>query len=175
MQVLVIISGKYLLFLETNSPRAKCAVLLRHAPQTVNFWCLRFCIFSASRAPQKRQNLVIWAFSGLLVEGGQRVREYKGRRCNGMQGLKRCNVRDAGRRRICSTQFQGLTVPISRTNAREKQSGAKKRGFLEGGFCRMYASLGCGALSAKCTAGANILAIFCFLGRDTGLPRNPLC
>ena len=40
------------------------------------------------------------------------------------------------------------------------QSGTKKRGFLEGGFCKMYASLGCGALSAKCTAGANILGYF---------------
>ena len=51
----------------------------------------------------------------------------------------------------------------------------RTRGFLEGGFCKMSASLGCGALSAKCTAGANALGIFCFLGRDTGLYRNPLC
>ena len=41
-------------------------------------------------------------------------------------------------------------------------SGTKKRGFLEGGFCKMYASLGCGALSAKCIAGANILGYFLF-------------
>ena len=32
-----------------------------------------------------------------------------------------------------------------------------KWGVLEGVFCKMYASLGCGALSAKCTAGHNIL------------------
>ena len=36
------------------------------------------------------------------------------------------------------------------------KSGTKKRGFLEGGFCKMYVSLGCGARSAKSTAGANI-------------------
>ena len=29
-------------------------------------------------------------------------------------------------------------------------------------FCKMYPSLGCGALSAKCTAGANILGYFLF-------------
>ena len=40
------------------------------------------------------------------------------------------------------------------------QSGTKKRGFLEGGFCKVDASLGCGALSAKCTAGATILGYF---------------
>ena len=37
----------------------------------------------------------------------------------------------------------------------------------------MYASLGCGALSAFGTAGPNILGSFCFLGRDTGFCRNP--
>ena len=52
---------------------------------------------------------------------------------------------------------------------------SRKRVFLEGGFCKMYASRGCGALSAKCTAGANILGYFSFLGRDTGLYRNPHC
>ena len=31
------------------------------------------------------------------------------------------------------------------------------------------------ALCVKCTAGANILGYLCFLGRDTGLYRNPLC
>ena len=41
-------------------------------------------------------------------------------------------------------------------------SGTKKRGFLEGGFCKMYASLGCGARSAKSTAGANILGYSLF-------------
>ena len=43
-----------------------------------------------------------------------------------------------------------------------RESGTKKRGFLEGDFCKMYASLGCGVLSAKCTAGANILGYFLF-------------
>ena len=38
----------------------------------------------------------------------------------------------------------------------------EERGFLEGGFCKMCASLGCGALSAKCTAAANILGCFLF-------------
>ena len=51
----------------------------------------------------------------------------------------------------------------------------RKGGILEGGFCKMYASLGCGALSAKCTAGPTILGYFCFLGRNTRLCRNPLC
>ena len=37
----------------------------------------------------------------------------------------------------------------------------------------MYASLSCGALSAKCTAGANALGVFCFLGREPGLYRTP--
>ena len=36
----------------------------------------------------------------------------------------------------------------------------------------MYASLGCGALSAKCTAEPNI-GYFCFLGHDTRFCRNP--
>ena len=39
-------------------------------------------------------------------------------------------------------------------------SGIKKRGFLEGGFCKMYASLGRAAVSAKCTAGPKILGFF---------------
>ena len=42
------------------------------------------------------------------------------------------------------------------------RSGTKKRGFLKGVFAKMYASLGCGALSAKCTAGPNILGYFLF-------------
>ena len=41
-----------------------------------------------------------------------------------------------------------------------QHGGTKKRGFLEGGFCKMYASLGCGALSAKCIAGANVFGYF---------------
>ena len=41
-------------------------------------------------------------------------------------------------------------------------SRTKNRGFFEGGFCKMYASLGCGALSAKSTAGANILGYSLF-------------
>ena len=57
----------------------------------------------------------------------------------------------------------------------QENSGTKKRGFLEGGFAKMYASLGCGALSANCIAGPISLGIFCFRGRDTGLCRNPLC
>ena len=53
-------------------------------------------------------------------------------------------------------------------------SGTEKRGFLEGDFAKMYASLGCGAPSAKCTAGPNILGcFFCFPRRDTGPCRNP--
>ena len=67
---------------------------------------------------------------------------------------------------IPESAFQSLKNPTS---------GTKKRGFLEGGFCKLYASLGCAALSSKCTAGANTLGYFCFLGRDTGLYRNPLC
>ena len=51
-------------------------------------------------------------------------------------------------------------TPFLRETARK--SGAKNRGFLEGRFCKMYASLGCGALSAKCTVGANILWYYLF-------------
>ena len=43
---------------------------------------------------------------------------------------------------------------------------------LKGVFARIYASLGCGALSAKCTAEPNILGYFCFLGRDTRLCKK---
>ena len=32
-----------------------------------------------------------------------------------------------------------------------------RKGVFRRGFCKMYASLGCGALSAKCTAGPNVL------------------
>ena len=35
-----------------------------------------------------------------------------------------------------------------------------ERWSLEEGFCKMYASLGCGALSAQCTAGASVLGYF---------------
>ena len=46
-------------------------------------------------------------------------------------------------------------------------------GFGSGVFAKMYASLGCGALRAQCTAGPNILGIFCFLARHARLCRNP--
>ena len=52
-------------------------------------------------------------------------------------------------------------------------SGAEKRGFLEGGFCKMHASLGCGALSAKCTAGANILEYFSSLAMTLDTIETP--
>ena len=39
-------------------------------------------------------------------------------------------------------------------------SGIKKRGLLEGVFCKMHASLGCGALSAKYTAGGHYPRVF---------------
>ena len=42
----------------------------------------------------------------------------------------------------------------------ETKLRSQEKGFLEGGFCKMYASLGCGALSARCTAGATILGYF---------------
>ena len=51
----------------------------------------------------------------------------------------------------------------------------KEKGFDKGVFARMYASLGCGALSAKCTAGPNILGILRPPGRDARLCRKPLC
>ena len=54
---------------------------------------------------------------------------------------------------------------------RREDFSERRRGVLQ----KICASLGCGALSAKCTAGANILEYFLFLGRDTGLYRNPLC
>ena len=42
-------------------------------------------------------------------------------------------------------------------------SGARGRGFVEGGFfAKIYASLGCGALSAKCTAGSKLFWVFLF-------------
>ena len=53
-------------------------------------------------------------------------------------------------------------------------SGIKKRGFLEGGFCKMHASLGRAALSAKCIAGPNILGyllMFSWWRRST--PQKP--
>ena len=46
-------------------------------------------------------------------------------------------------------------------------SGAKKRGVFEGGFCKMYASLGCRALSAQMYCWGQYPWVFCFLGRDT--------
>ena len=39
-------------------------------------------------------------------------------------------------------------------------------------FAKVY---GCGALSAKSTAGSNTFGYFCFPGRGTGLCKNPLC
>ena len=43
-----------------------------------------------------------------------------------------------------------------------EKSRAKGRGVSEGGFCKMYASLDCGAPSAKCTAWSNIVAYALF-------------
>ena len=37
-----------------------------------------------------------------------------------------------------------------------RSSGTKKSGFSEGDFCKMYTSLGYGAVRAKCTAGPNL-------------------
>ena len=37
----------------------------------------------------------------------------------------------------------------------------------KGVFAKTYASLGCGAPSAKCTAGPNAPGYFLFLGRET--------
>ena len=51
-------------------------------------------------------------------------------------------------------------LPSSLQEGVTLQSGAKKKGVLEGGFARMYTSLGCGALSANCTAGPNALGYF---------------
>ena len=51
----------------------------------------------------------------------------------------------------------------------------KKEFFRSFFLSKMHASLGCGALSAKCTAGPNAPGcFFCFLGRGTGLCRSPL-
>ena len=44
---------------------------------------------------------------------------------------------------------------------RSQEKGDFRRVF----FCKMYASLGCGALTAKCIAGANILGYFLFSWR----------
>ena len=53
--------------------------------------------------------------------------------------------------------------PDKNTVCTNNFSGAEKRGFLERFFfCEMYASLGCGAPSAKCTAGPTILGYFLF-------------
>ena len=57
----------------------------------------------------------------------------------------------------------------------QKNQEPRKRGFWKGIFAKMYASLGCAALSAKCTAGPNIHDYFLFLRHNTGLCRNPLC
>ena len=54
-------------------------------------------------------------------------------------------------------RLQGKKIKIPR------KSGAKKRkGFLRRGFCKMYASLDCGTLSAHYNAGPNILGYFLF-------------
>ena len=55
-----------------------------------------------------------------------------------------------------------FTIPYCFQYSWVFNSGTKKRGFLEGGFCKMYASLGSFALSAQCTAGPNILGYFLF-------------
>ena len=54
-------------------------------------------------------------------------------------------------------------------------SGTKKKGAFGRGFYEIYASLGCSALSTKCTAESNILGYFLSLGRGAGFCRNPLC
>ena len=55
---------------------------------------------------------------------------------------------------------------------RNEEKGVFRRGV----FAEMDASLRCGALSAKCTAGPNVLGyFFSSLGRDTGCCRNPPC
>ena len=43
---------------------------------------------------------------------------------------------------------------------RKGSSGTKKRGFLEGGFAKMYTSLGYDAVSAEGTAGPNTPGYF---------------
>ena len=54
------------------------------------------------------------------------------------------------------------------------KSGIKKRGFLEGGFCKNVRLLGRAALSAKCTAGPNILGYFFVSWRVTlGASETP--
>ena len=52
-------------------------------------------------------------------------------------------------------------------------SGTKEKRVLEGIFARISASLGCGALSATCTAGSSALGYFLFLGRDSGFCPPP--
>ena len=56
----------------------------------------------------------------------------------------------------------------------QKRSARGVQEPMKGGFARMYASLGCGSLSARCTAGTSALGYFCFLGRDARICRNPL-
>ena len=61
--------------------------------------------------------------------------------------------------------------PMMSSETQEPRKGF----FLKGVFARIYVSLGCSALSAKCTAGPNILGYFCFHGRDARLcKRKPL-
>ena len=43
-----------------------------------------------------------------------------------------------------------------------------KGGFEIGVLVKVCASLGCGALSADCTAGSNTLGVLCVLARDAG-------
>ena len=62
---------------------------------------------------------------------------------------------------------EGISCPIPRKICTEDEERSRLREprkgfFLEGGFCKMYASLGCGALGAKCTAGPNILIYILF-------------
>ena len=54
-------------------------------------------------------------------------------------------------------------------------SGTKKRGFLEGGFAKCMPLLAVPLWVPNVLLGPISLGILCFLGRDTGLYRNPLC
>ena len=49
----------------------------------------------------------------------------------------------------------------------------QETGFWEGVFANMYASLGCGALSAKCTAVSNTLQYFWFSRAGRRILQKP--
>ena len=55
----------------------------------------------------------------------------------------------------------------------QKISGTKKWGFLEGFFLQIDASLGWGALSAKCAAGSNLLGNLVSLGMTMDSGETP--